>query len=174
LETTVSSSAKHAAAQPQAQNNAGGRAAHDAEVRLPKLTFPECSGDPLKWQPFWQCFSTAVDRQQIANVTKLTYLVQSLKDSAARAVEGYAVISDNYPIVVEVLKKRFGDTEVVAEALEAELINLPQSGDSISALRSTSEATERICRQFSQLGKDENSPLFITTAKSKLISLSLV
>ena len=32
-----------------------------------------------------------------------------------RAVEGYAVNNDNYTLVVDALKKRFGDDKVIAD-----------------------------------------------------------
>ena len=138
------------------------------EVRLPKLELPTFNGNPLQWTTFWQQFEFAVDKQRIADVQKMNYLVSRLRESALRAVEGYAVNNDNYTLVVDALKKRFGDDKVIAEALEAELINLPQAGESVASLRATSEAIDRICRQFSQLGKDENSAMFLTTIKAKL------
>ena len=138
------------------------------EVRLPKLELPTFNGNPLQWTTFWQQFEFAVDKQRIADVQKMNYLVSRLRETALRAVEGYAVNNDNYTLVVDALKKRFGDDKVIAEALEAELINLPQAGESVASLRATSEAIDRICRQFSQLGKDENSAMFLTTIKAKL------
>jgi len=141
---------------------------HGQDVRLPKLELPTFNGNPLEWQSFWQIFESAVDSQRIPNVQKINYLFSRLKDAAYRAVEGYAVTNDNYPLVVEALKNRFGADKVLTEALEAELINLPHANESVASLRATSEAIDRICRQFLQLGKDENSAMFLTTVKSKL------
>jgi hypothetical protein len=106
------------------------------DVRLPKLELPTFDGHPLQWQTFWQQFESAVHRQRIPDVQKLNYLLARLRDSALRAVEGYAVTNDNYALVVEALQKRFGDDKVLTEALEAELINLPQAGESLPSLRS--------------------------------------
>jgi len=110
----------------------------------------------------------AVDRRKdIDASTKCTYLLGALQGEAEAAVASYEPTEENYPEVLRVLKERFGDSKLVKSALEAELINLPHTGDSIKAMRKTSEDIERICRQFVQLGGDEDGGMFLTTAKSK-------
>ena len=49
-----------------------------------------------------------VDKPSLADVQKLEYVMRSLKGSAAEAVKGFAVIQENYLLVFESLKERFG------------------------------------------------------------------
>ena len=49
-------------------------------VRLPRLDLPTSSGSELKWQPFWDGFSTAVNSSPlILGVQKLIYLSLQLR-----------------------------------------------------------------------------------------------
>ena len=137
-------------------------------IRLPKIPLPTFHGDPLKWPTFWQSFETSIHTQPIPAVQKMTYLFTSLKDKALNSVEGYAITSENYPIVIDVLKNRYGNTKALTETLEAELMNLPKANESTTSLRQTSESIERICRQLKQLNVAEESTLIATAIKSKL------
>jgi hypothetical protein len=137
-------------------------------VKLPTLKLPSFNGNPLDWNAFWQSFQSAVDNRPIPAVQKMNYLVMCLQDAAKTAIKGYSVSSENYPLVVEMLRGRFGDQTVLAQALQAELINLPSADDSISSLRMASEAIERVCRQLTQMGQPEDNPFMLTTVKSKL------
>jgi hypothetical protein len=94
-------------------------------VKLPKRPNPEFSGDSRKWPTFWQSFQVSVDDQPIADVQKMDYLLSMLKGDAARAVEGYSLTAQNYPVVIDVLTRRFGDPRRITEALQSELFNLP-------------------------------------------------
>ena len=135
---------------------------HFERIRLPKIELPTFSGDRLKWPTFWQSFETSIHNQPIPAVQKMTYLFSSIKDNALSCVEGYAITGENYPVVIDILKTRYGDSKALSELLESELINLPKANES------TSEAIERICRQLKQMGISENSPLIATAIKSKL------
>ena len=60
--TTVSTSASHATS------------------RLPKLSIPTFTEDPLNWQSFWDCFDSAVNSNPtLSNVQKLSYLRAQLQ-----------------------------------------------------------------------------------------------
>ena len=49
-----------------------------------------------------------VDNPSLADVQKLEYVMRSLKGSAAEAVKGFAFIQENYQLVLESVKERFG------------------------------------------------------------------
>lgn len=136
--------------------------------QLPTLQLKEFNGEPREWPGFWQSFSAAIDDQPLPAHAKMNYLLGVLKGEAARAVEGYTVNDGNYRLVVDMLRRRFGDPKRVADQLISELMNLPRSDDNLAALRRTAEAIERITRQFDQLGIEQDSSMLMTTVKSKL------
>ena len=66
-------------------------------TRLPKLTIPTFSGDPLQWQPFWDCFEAAVDHNpSISSVQKLNHLRAQVQGSALRVISGLPLTNTSY------------------------------------------------------------------------------
>ena len=65
-----------------------------------------------------------VDNPSLADVQKLEYVMRSLKGSAAEAVKGFAFIQENYQLVVESLKERFGHPRLILDAHIRSLIHL--------------------------------------------------
>ena len=125
------------------------------QVSLPKLSLQEFHGDPKKWREFSAHFRTAVDQQNIPTIQKLNYLLTCLKGSAARAVEGYDICEENYSIIWDTLKRRFGDTTVLKRGLYKELQNLKVNERD---LRGLTENVERILRQLESLGEATDQP----------------
>ena len=56
-------------------------------AKLPRLDLPHFSGKPEEWPPFWEAFTVAVDKTNLPDVTKLTYLRSLLKGEALRCVD---------------------------------------------------------------------------------------
>jgi hypothetical protein len=91
-----------------------------------------------------------------------------LKGKALEDVEPYLPTEENYPIIVGILEKNYGDPRLIAESLQSEFFALPKARNDPQSLRAASRALERICQQLTQLKVDENSALFLLTAKTKL------
>ena len=63
--------------------------AHHFGTHLPKLEIPVFTGDPLGWQPFWDCFEATIDTNPILiGVQKLSYLRAQLHGEASRVITG--------------------------------------------------------------------------------------
>ncbi|KAL3113837.1 hypothetical protein niasHT_011512 [Heterodera trifolii] len=60
-----------------------------ATARLPQLSLPVFSGEPMEWPAFWQSFESAVDCAALEPVDKRNYLHGCLRGKAARAVTAY-------------------------------------------------------------------------------------
>ena len=78
-------------------------------TRLPKLDIPTFTGQPLEWQPFWDCFAAAIDSNpSLTGVQKLSYLRAQLRGEATRAITGFPLTNLNYQHSVSILKDRYG------------------------------------------------------------------
>ncbi|KAL3085415.1 hypothetical protein niasHT_036147 [Heterodera trifolii] len=140
------------------------------DVTLPPITLPKFSGEPREWPLFWKLFETSVESLQIEDFKKHIYLLGCLpeKSIARRAIDLYPPSDENYPRVVEILKKRFGDEKTMVESLQAELLHLPKPAESVQSLRQFSESIERICHQLLDYGENEQNKFMASTIKSKL------
>uniref|UniRef100_A0A183EY70 Integrase catalytic domain-containing protein n=1 Tax=Gongylonema pulchrum TaxID=637853 RepID=A0A183EY70_9BILA len=136
-------------------------------VRLPKIELKPFMGNPKDWPQFWALFEAAVDSQPIPPVQKLTYLMGCLKDRAYRAVAGYSANADNYAVVLNVLKRRFGDVDIIRHTLHDELKNL-KAVDNTRGLRDFVETMERILVQLENMGENIDLQHVDMMIKSKL------
>ena len=79
-------------------------------VKLPTLTIPTFNGGPLQWTPFGDDFLAAVDgNDRLTPVEKFAHLRGKLEGDALAAVAGLPLTNVNYPVAVDLLRKRFGD-----------------------------------------------------------------
>ena len=61
------------------------------------MTTAKFSGDVLKWQTFYESFTTAIhNKPNISNVQKFNYLVGYLEGQAKRTVEEFNITNENY------------------------------------------------------------------------------
>ncbi|KAL7077899.1 hypothetical protein ACQ4LE_003319 [Meloidogyne hapla] len=138
------------------------------EIRLPELRLDPFNGDPKKWPTFWQLFSANIDQRQMDDIRKMSYLLTFLQGPAKELIAGFVLSNENYARALDLLKSRYGDSRAITEALEAELMNLPQANESSHSLRSFVDSVERICRQLEAYGHVDSSPFVSTAIKSKL------
>jgi len=93
--------------------------------RLPKLTLPTFSGDPLSWQTFWDSFSAAVDsRPSLGTIQKFNYLLAQLQGNAARTIAGLPLTEANYSQSILLLKERFGQPGKIQHAHMQALLDI--------------------------------------------------
>nr|CAD2198585.1 unnamed protein product [Meloidogyne enterolobii] len=140
--------------------------------KIAPMEIPKFSGEPEKWTSFWQCFELAIhDNPNIPDALKVHHLCNSLMGSAESTIQGYPRIAENYPIIVECLKGRYGSTRNLRETLQSELLQLPPTKDTADSLRTFCDNIERICRQLEcNFSTKEDASLLVTTIKAKLPS----
>uniref|UniRef100_A0A914HMN6 Gag protein n=1 Tax=Globodera rostochiensis TaxID=31243 RepID=A0A914HMN6_GLORO len=157
--------------QPPTQSNVNQQVSYPRhDVTLPPITLPKFSGESREWPLFWKLFESSVESLQIEDFKKHIYLLGCLPERsiARRAIDLYPPSDENYPRVVDILKKRFGDEKTMIESLQAELLHLPKPTDSTQSLRTFSEAVERLCHQLLDFGENEQNKFMASTIKSKL------
>ncbi|UYV78613.1 hypothetical protein LAZ67_16002164 [Cordylochernes scorpioides] len=92
--------------------------------RLPKLELKKFGGEPSEWITFWSQFSTIDRDPQMPPETKYQYLFQATAENseAREAVESFPPSADNYPKVIEYIKSRFGEDEMLVEIYVRDLL----------------------------------------------------
>ena len=79
-------------------------------VQLPKLDSEKYSRDVLRFQEFWDSFSSAVhENKRLRPAEKLNYLRAKLEGNAKMAIAGLEITNDNYEVAVKILRNRFSD-----------------------------------------------------------------
>lgn len=98
-----------------------------AHARLPKLELKKFHGNPIEWYPFWESFESAVHKNpNLSTVDKFNYLKSLLMGTAQSVITGLALTSANYDKAVELLKKRFGNRQIVISSHMEALTKIPK------------------------------------------------
>lgn len=104
---------------------AGGGTAAGSKARLPKITLPHFKGNPIYWTTFWDSYESAVHlNHALSYVDKFNYLRSLLEGSAYEAIAGLTLSSANYLEAIEILKKRFGNRQMIISRHMEVLLNL--------------------------------------------------
>ena len=83
----------------------------------------------LRWKEFWDAFEASIDKFKYAPINKLNYLKLKLRGEALEAISGYQLSNDNYATVVEVLKRRFGNPQLIIDAHHCNLSHVPPASN---------------------------------------------
>ena len=91
------------------------------KVKLPKLSLPHFNGNLMKWVPFWDSYESAVhNSESLSDVDKFNYLRSLLERTAYEAIAGLTLSSANYQEAIDILKRRFGNKQmIIAKHMEA-------------------------------------------------------
>ncbi|UYV84543.1 hypothetical protein LAZ67_X002574, partial [Cordylochernes scorpioides] len=95
-------------------------------IRLPKVELPKFKGNLEDWLSWWGQFSKINDDETLGDVDKFHYLLQAVVEGsrAQRLVCSYPISEVNYPKVVQALKDRFGDKNLLIEHYIRRLLKL--------------------------------------------------
>ena len=108
------------------------------QVKLLKLDLRKFDGDISKWPSFWDAFESAVhNNTKLAPIDKFNYLNSLLVKSASEAISGLSLTAANYDEAVAILKRRFGNKQLIINRHMETLLNINsvKSGLNIQALR---------------------------------------
>lgn len=94
--------------------------------KLPKIELKKYNGELMEWLGFWSQFSKIHEDTSLAPEDKFQYLIQStLEGSKAREVVlSFPPTVQNYPKVIESMKERFGQEDMLVEVYIRELLKL--------------------------------------------------
>jgi hypothetical protein len=94
--------------------------------KLPKIEIKKFDGDLKNWLGFWAQFQKIHDDEELHEADKFQYLAQSMVagSRAQKLLNSYPQSTANYPKVVQALKDRFGDKDLLTEVYVRELLAL--------------------------------------------------
>ncbi|XP_043587608.1 uncharacterized protein LOC122569959 [Bombus pyrosoma] len=82
--------------------------AEPTAIKLPEIQLSTFDGAIENWHSFYDAFSSMIDRSDRLTATqKFYYLRSSLTGKAARSIRSLNVTEINYPIAIDILKKKF-------------------------------------------------------------------
>ena len=130
------------------------------EVKLPKIELKSFDGDILNWQTFWDQFESSVHSNvSLSDVDKFSYLRSLLEGPAEDCISGLTLTTENYEEAVELLKARFGNTQLLinryAEAFDE--LKVIKSMNQVSELRLMYDRVESTVRNLKSIKIDANT-----------------
>ena len=93
-------------------------------VKLPKLVISKFEGTHIDWQRFWSQFETEIDNSDVAQVTKFSYLKESLLPKVRLTIDGLPLTTEGYERAKQILRARYGKPSEVANAHIQKIISL--------------------------------------------------
>ena len=125
------------------------------KVKLPKISLPRFNGNPVKWTSFWDSYQSAIHlNSNLSDVDKFNYLRTLLDSTAFEAIAGLTLSSTNYHQAIEILRKQFGNKQVIISKHMDTLMSVdPISSDRhLRDLRRLYDNTESHVRSLKSLG----------------------
>ena len=123
--------------------------------KLPELLLSKFDGDVTTWHSFWDSYESAVhNNASLSDVNKFTYLKSLVLKSAKDAIEGLALTAANYEEAVAILKKCFGNQQLIISKHMEELMSTEgvSSVQDVTALRCMYNKVEVHVRGLRSLG----------------------
>ena len=129
-------------------------------VKLPKLSLPHFNGNLMKWTSFWDSFDSAVHtNDRLPEVDKFNHLRSLLEGTARDAISGMSMTASNYKEAVEILKKRFGNRQlIISKHMDALLhVSAVTSDGHLRELQRLYDQSEANIRSLKALGVESGS-----------------
>ena len=139
-------------------------------AKPPKIVIPKFSGDRLKWVEFDSIFtSLIINGTGFSDIDKLHYLKSNIEGEAAKVIAGLEITGENFKAAYDLLKERYGDSQVIIETLFRSISNVKAPGSSLSDLRDFYDSIECSFRSLEARKVNVNNNFgFCVSIKDKL------
>ena len=111
-------------------------------------------------------YETAVDRSDYVPVDELNHIKSTLTGQALKPISEYQ-LNKNYSVVVDTLKQRFGNKQVIIDAHYHSLFHLPAATNQVASLRECYDALEHHLCSLEVIGEDVNHRHFVALITEK-------
>ena len=140
-------------------------------VKLQKQTLPTFDGNLLEWTSIWEIFNYSVHQQNpsvLPPLAKFGYLKGLLTGQVVLAIDGLSATAVNNPVAIDILQRRFGDTDIIRDTLYAEFGSISIQSNKVQDLRAGIDAIERTLRQLTAIGELIEHPSIVCQILQKL------
>ena len=104
--------------------------------KLPDLQLATFDGQLTEWNGFWERFQSQVGTlSDLHKSSKFTYLIGQLRGEALKTVQGIIPSEQNYAVLEETLKEKFGHPHRIIRAHVCNILKLPKPSQSPSSLK---------------------------------------
>ena len=94
-------------------------------MKLPKFVIKKFGGNHSEYQSLWDSFDAANNSNESLNgIEKLNYLRLYMEGPTAAMITGLALTKENYKIAVHLLRRRYGNKQVIISSLMDSLLKL--------------------------------------------------
>ncbi|KAI1708440.1 pao retrotransposon peptidase domain-containing protein [Ditylenchus destructor] len=139
----------------------------DNLFQLPPIKMLRFNGNRADWASFWDMFNVGVHSRMLSRIKNThgssAYSMVKPNNSSKGILTALTLILLSSRLSRSAMDKQ----KILAENLQAELLNMLPAQDNTDSLRKTSEAIDRICRQMKLLGHSEEQPVLHTAIKAK-------
>ena len=97
-----------------------------AQSKLPKIYIQKFDGVKTDWPRFWGQFVDNVDKNQLAETNKLTYLQSYLTPKVSLNIQGLPYSAEGYAQAKEILQKKYGCEEGIVATFVKEIMDVPR------------------------------------------------
>ena len=108
----------------QAQRKGDETTTTTTKAKLPKLVITKFKGTYLDWTRFWAQIQTEIDKSNIPQVTKFSYLKELLATNVRVLVDGLPFSAEGYERAKNILASTYGKPSEVVNAHVQEIMNL--------------------------------------------------
>ena len=130
---------------------------NDSHAKLSKLTLSKFNGEVLSWQSFWDQYSVAIhSNSSLSDIEKFNYLRSYLTEATSECIKGLSLTSANYQKAVEILKERYGNTQILISSYMDVLAKVPMADNmrDIDKLRRIYNSLETSVRNLTGCGNN--------------------
>ena len=97
----------------------------EMRAKLPKLTISKFNGTNIDWLRFWNQFHAEIEKSNISQVTKFSYLKELLIPKVRISIDGLPFSPEGYERAKNILKTRYGKDSEIVNAHVQQVMNLP-------------------------------------------------
>ena len=133
-------------------------------IKLPKYEIKKFSGEPKDYRAFWDAFKVAIDENDmLTKIEKFTYLKGYVTGDAEESIKGLTATDVNYDSAVDILKQRYGNTQVIVNSHMRSLTNLASVKDDrdTKRIRKVYDRIESDLRSLKALGVKPDGMLLV-------------
>ena len=139
------------------------------KVKLPKLVITKFQGTHLDWQRFWGQFEAEIDKSDIGQVAKFSYLKELLVPKVRAVIDGLPFNSVGYTRAKNILMTKYGKPSEVANAHIQCIMALPViTGTNPTRINEFYEKLVTNIQTLESMGKEKDIRGYVRLTLDKL------